>query len=176
MASEKKDINQRNLAMKLIIGRHGEAEQHSATGLDKDRKLTEKGIADIGKMADFIFHSPLRVTQIFHSPYIRTNETAEIFSEKIRFKGIVNPVNELLPGADYSDLLPKLNQFTNSDTILIIGHNPDVSFFAGKLIRDESFANVFGFSPGTTVAINIAKENFLRGQLIWMISPEFLKT
>lgn len=162
--------------MKLIIGRHGEAEQNSATGLDKDRKLTEKGKSDIIKMADFIFHSPLRVTHIFHSPYERTNETAEIFAEKLQFKGVAIPARELLPGNDYTDLLPRLNQFNNSDTILIIGHNPDISFFTGKLIRDESISNVFGFSPGTTIAINIAKENFLRGQLIWMISPEFLKT
>ncbi|MBP7282300.1 MAG: phosphohistidine phosphatase SixA [Leptospiraceae bacterium] len=162
--------------MKLIIGRHGEAESNSLTGLDKDRRLTEKGRADIARMADFILNTPLKVTQIFHSPYIRTNETAEIYSEILQFQGSLNPANSLLPSTDYTDLIPTLSKFSNSDTVLIIGHNPDVSFFAAKLIQDESLSRTFGFTPGTTVAINIAKENFLRGQLIWMISPEFLKS
>lgn len=162
--------------MKLIIARHGEAESSSATGLDKDRRLTSKGRSDIEKMANFIFQSPLKVTQIFHSPYIRTNETANIFSEKVQFQGSPTPANELLPANDYTDLFPKLGQFSNSDTILIVGHNPDVSFFAARLIRDESISRSFVFSPGTTIAINIAKENFLLGQIIWAISPEFLKS
>ena len=39
--------------MKLIIGRHGEAESFSATGLDRDRKLTENGKTDLVKMANY---------------------------------------------------------------------------------------------------------------------------
>ncbi|MBK8396575.1 MAG: phosphohistidine phosphatase SixA [Leptospiraceae bacterium] len=162
--------------MKLIIGRHGEAEQDSPTGSDKDRRLTEKGKVDIACMANFIHKSPLRVTQIFYSPFARTTETAEIYSEIIQFKGTTIPSNILLPGNDYSDLFPILNKLTNSDTVLLIGHNPDVSFFTGRLILNEALSRSFLFSPGSTVAINIAKENFLNGQLIWMISPEFLKS
>jgi phosphohistidine phosphatase len=176
MASEKKDILRKDFFMKLIIARHGEAESSSATGQDRDRRLTEKGKLDLERMADFIYHSPLRVTQIFHSPYVRTTETAEIFSEKLQFKGITTSANELLPANDYADLFPKLNQLSNSDTVMLIGHNPDVSFFAARLIRDESISRSFVFSPGTTIAINIAKENFLLGQIIWAISPEFLKS
>jgi phosphohistidine phosphatase len=100
----------------------------------------------------------------------------EIFSEKLQFKGITTSANELLPANDYADLFPKLNQLSNSDTVMLIGHNPDVSFFAARLIRDESISRSFVFSPGTTIAINIAKENFLLGQIIWAISPEFLKS
>ncbi|MBK6608983.1 MAG: phosphohistidine phosphatase SixA [Leptospiraceae bacterium] len=162
--------------MKLIIARHGEAESFSATGLDRDRKLTENGKTDLVKMANFIYNSPLRVTQILYSPYLRTQETADIYSSTLQFKGVATPADELLPSNDYSDLLPKLNQLSNSDTVLLIGHNPDVSFFAARLIRDESISRSLVFSPGSTIAINIAKENFLMGQIIWMISPEFLKT
>jgi phosphohistidine phosphatase len=176
MASEKKDILRKDFFMKLIIGRHGEAESSSATGLDKDRRLTEKGRLDLEKMADFIYHGPLRVSQIFHSPYQRTTETANIFAEKLQFRGVITPANELLPSNDCTDLFPRLSQLSNSDTVMLIGHNPDVSFFAARLIRDESISRSLVFSPGTTVAINIAKENFLMGQIIWMISPEFLKS
>lgn len=162
--------------MKLIIGRHGEAESIAMTGLDKDRRLTEKGRLDIAKMGGYILQTPLKVTQIYYSPYARTNETATIFSETLHFSGDPIPASELLPGNEYSDLFPKLSKLSNSDTVLIVGHNPDVSYLVSKLIRDVSISRSFIFMPGTTIAINIAKENFQNGQLLWMISPEFLKS
>ncbi|HMV41468.1 MAG TPA: phosphohistidine phosphatase SixA, partial [Leptospiraceae bacterium] len=109
-------------------------------------------------------------------PYKRTTETAEIFASKLSFQGTPIPADELLPSNNYSEILTHFSKFTNSDTVLIIGHNPDVSFFASRLIKDESIARSFVFSTGTTIAINTPKENFAYGQLIWMISPDFLKT
>lgn len=162
--------------MKLIIGRHGDAEPTSPTGLDRDRSLTEKGKSDIEKMGEFIFKSSLKVSHIFHSPYKRTTETAEIFAKNLQFDRTPMPADELLPSNDYTEIFPQLSKFTNSDTILLIGHNPDVSYFAARLIRDVSISRSFVFSTGTTIAINIPKENFSFGQLIWMISPDFLKS
>lgn len=160
--------------MKVIIARHGEAEATSSTGLDRDRHLTSKGREDIRKMAQFIQKTPLCVKYIYHSPYIRTKETAETFSEFLY--GIEDVISDscLEPMGEYHSLLPSLCTYTNSETVLIIGHNPEVSYFTASLVHDISLCKNFIFFPGTTIALNIARENFCRGQILWVISPEYL--
>jgi len=158
--------------MKLIIARHGEAEKNSPTGQDRDRSLTDSGRKDIRKMGRYIKSTLLKVSHVYHSPYMRATQTAEIFSQELDSKLELVPTDKLAPSSNYFDLLPDLSQFTNSATVLLIGHNPDVSYFVAKLLKYESNHSCFVFSPGTTVAINIAKENFSNGQIIWIVSPD----
>ncbi|MEM7183469.1 MAG: phosphohistidine phosphatase SixA [Spirochaetota bacterium] len=161
--------------MKLIIARHGEAESFSSSGYDKDRSLTSKGESDIAKIGQFIANSPLTINRIFHSPYLRTRQTAEIICKQQENQELFAESSPLLtPSCDYVNFLPQLSGSSNSACVLIVGHNPDVSFFAARLIKDSSLQTALIFQPGTTIAINVAKEKFSQGQLIWCISPDFL--
>lgn len=160
--------------MKLIISRHGEAENNSITGLDKDRPLSDKGRADILKMSQFIKHTPLKVNRIYHSPYLRTCQTADIYAESLGIIDHIEPLSDLAPAGDSSNMLSSFCKFSNSDTILVVGHNPDVSYLVAKLVMNEALASSFVFCPGATVAINVAREKLCKGQLVWMVSPDFL--
>jgi phosphohistidine phosphatase len=160
--------------MKIIISRHGESEDFSSTGRDFDRKLTPRGKEEIIKMANFIKGSSLNVQHIYYSPYLRTKETANIYSEILNIKDSLELCDELAPNNDCMNLIYRIKDFSNSETILIISHNPGIALFASKLIKDESLYNCLQFSPGTTIAINIAKERFNSGQILWMLSPRDL--
>lgn len=160
--------------MKLIICRHGESDITSASGFDRDRKLSDKGKNDIAKMAKFIQGTPIKVTKVYHSPYLRTIETAQIYSDILPGKLVPETSEFLAPSANYNDLLPGFCRYPNSETILIVGHNPDVSYFAANLLKSDSIASMFFFSPGATLAINVARENFCNGQLVWFVAPDFL--
>lgn len=162
--------------MKLILARHGEAEEFSATGRDIDRHLTKKGAEDIHKMGRFIYLSSLKVTHIYHSPYVRTRETAEIFAEELGISEVLESCDELAPGNVCEDMLYRIKNFSNSEAILIVSHNPGIAHFAAYLIQDDSLTPHIPFHPGTTIAINVARENFQRGQIIWMISPQDLNS
>jgi phosphohistidine phosphatase len=162
--------------MKIILARHGEAETFSPSGYDKDRRLTKNGIQDIRKMALFIRLSSLKVQHIYHSPYIRTKETAEIYSEELGISDVIQSCDELAPENDCSDLLCKLKTYSNSETFLLVSHNPGIGHFASQLIQGDSLFTNLPFLPGTTLAINIARENFSKGQIIWMISPTDLSS
>ncbi|MCB1178253.1 MAG: phosphohistidine phosphatase SixA [Leptospiraceae bacterium] len=162
--------------MKIILARHGEAEYNSPTGYDKDRHLTDTGVLDIRKMASFIKVSSLKVQHILHSPYTRTRETAEIYAEELGISEVLESCDELAPENDCSDLLCKLKPFSNSETFLLVSHNPGISHFAAQLIQEDSLFQNLPFSPGTTLAINIAREFFRKGQIIWMISPNDLNS
>lgn len=159
--------------MKLILARHGEAEDVSPTGKDRDRELTPKGKEDIHKMGRFIQLSSLKVKYIYHSPYLRTRQTAEIFAEELKIE-LLEPCDELAPGKSCEDIIHKIKNFSNSEALLIVSHNPGIAHFAAYLIQDDALAPHLPFRPGTTIAINVARERFQKGQIIWMISPDDL--
>ncbi len=161
--------------MKLIISRHGESETMSMTGKDRDRKLTETGISEISMMAKFIRASFLKPKCIIHSPYLRTTETAEIYAKGLSLENNFFSSDSLAPDSEYEKIFPELEAFDNSDTILLVGHNPNVSYFAATLIENPNLSRSFQFATGATLALNIPKETFRRGQILWMISPDLLK-
>ncbi len=158
--------------MKIILVRHGEAESVSPEG-DRNRKLTTKGIEDIHKIGAFIRNANLRIAQIYYSPYLRTKHTADILAEELHLEDHTIAADELCAGRDCSELLPDLCSYTNSDAIILVGHNPDIAYFLSKLLGQSCETNLI-FSPGTTVAVNVPKEKFSQGQILWVVSPDFL--
>jgi len=157
--------------MKIILARHGEAEEYSQSGRDRDRKLTSKGQEDIRKMGVFIKQSGMNVSQIFYSPYVRTRQTAEIFADVLGIPSSTQDCEDLAPSHECERILRILKDYTNSTTILAIGHNPGIAYFAAQLIQSDLLFPNIPFVPGTTIAINVPIENFQRGQIIWMLSP-----
>ncbi len=162
--------------MKIIISRHGDAEPFSISGRDSDRSLSIQGIGEIKRMAQFIKRGTLNVQHIYHSPYLRTRQTAEIYANELGLSEVVETCDELAPGNECMDLIHRLKNYSNSDTFLLVSHNPGVSHFAARLIQDEALANSLLFGTGTAIALNIAREKFCRAQIIWMISPNDIVT
>ncbi|XDD50651.1 phosphohistidine phosphatase SixA [Leptospira sp. WS92.C1] len=159
--------------MKIIIARHGEAEPISPDGTDRSRPLTIKGENDIHKMARF-FQVGFKVTKIFHSPYLRTTHTAKIYTDILHPEQETESLNDLEAGQDMSRVCPLIQGLSNSDTILLVGHSPDVSVFAEKLLGIGGVGKSFLFSPGAALAVNVPREKFHDGQIIWFVCPEFL--
>jgi len=160
--------------MKIIISRHGEAEAKSRSGKDEDRALTPQGIDDINKMSNFIINSPVKVNRIFYSPYLRTKMTADTYAKALNVKHPAESYDCLAPGNYCNDIISDLTQFSNSDTILIVTHVPEVSQFTATLLGMENNLDSMIFSPGTTACILIPKETFKKGKLIWFVSPDMI--
>ncbi|TGK17934.1 phosphohistidine phosphatase SixA [Leptospira fluminis] len=159
--------------MKIIIARHGEAEPDSPDGRDSSRVLTPKGKADVEKMARF-FLTGFKIKKIYHSPFVRTSQTAQIYGNILKPEQETESLEFLLPGEEYSQACSLLKDYTNSDAILIVGHNPDISVFSEKLLGISGVGKSFLFTPGSALAVNVPREKFLGGQIIWFVSPDFL--
>ncbi|ASV06687.1 phosphohistidine phosphatase SixA [Leptospira interrogans] len=159
--------------MKIIIARHGEAETTSLDGTDRSRPLTAKGEADVRKMGNF-FKTGFKITKIYHSPYERTKNTAKIYTDILQPEQETESLNYLEAGQDMSRVCPMIREYSNSDAILLVGHSPDVSIFAEKLLGISGVGKSFLFSPGSALAINVPREKFHDGQIIWFVCPDFL--
>lgn len=160
--------------MKLILTRHGESEDKKAGMNDEDRHLTDKGNSDIKKIAKFIKSSSWNITHIFHSPYIRTHETAKILADDLGFSKELESSDALACGEGCLKILPLLSKLNNSEAIVLVSHNPDITHFAAHLLGNPNLTQNLIFSPGTSIAINVAKEKFEGGQILWSVSPDYL--
>ncbi len=121
----------------LYIARHAEAEK----GLkDFERNLSPHGYRQALNVGKQLFEKNVKIQQIWASPAIRTLTTAQIFARQIRFDNDLIETREELYNASLRIWLKLIQSFNdNHNEILIVGHNPHISylveFFTGDVFE-----------------------------------------
>ncbi len=113
----------------LVIMRHGEAEPQSSQ--DSQRQLTAKGRADVTQMAQWLATSYQPFDFILHSPFIRTQQTAELMWHGQSSKPSLQTLAELVPDGDCQQIqlyVDALLETQANARILLVSHMPLVSF------------------------------------------------
>jgi len=118
--------------MKLILIRHGNAEDSSSTGKDFDRNLSQKGIVQTKELAEYLIPKSIS-GEVFCSNAKRTLQTYQSIEKSLPTKVIF--LDELyLTSKD--ELLKLIWKNQSSETITIIGHNNGLSELASYLLGD----------------------------------------
>jgi phosphohistidine phosphatase len=152
---------------KIFFVRHGESadKQHGQT--DFDRVLTHKGKISIELLGKFFKEGKIKVNSILSSPSARTSETALILSKAIRFSiHDVEFESSLYNGTDQNYLNVTHN---SSPGLIVVGHNPAISYVVGKLTGDYSIS----LHPGQCAVIEFSsvEESNSMGKLVQLIGP-----
>jgi len=113
----------------VLLLRHGKSKRGPEYETDFDRPLAGRGKRDAVAMGEFIVDQGLVPDLVLCSPAQRARQTAVRWAEaadydvdEIRFEESL-----YLAGDDaYLELLWKLDDAT--ETVLLVGHNPDLSF------------------------------------------------
>jgi phosphohistidine phosphatase len=123
---------------KLILVRHGKAEDHCSGISDYERSLTLKGKIISRMMGRKLREIEKTPVTIITSPAFRALETALIFAMDFS----IDPENIIID----SDLYHKMNlrylpeilsgAGENCDTVIIFGHNPSFTEIANNLCRE----------------------------------------
>jgi phosphohistidine phosphatase SixA len=118
--------------MKLIIMRHGEA----SFGADSDaqRTLTPYGCKQIlssAKQLDELDGWITDKTRIYHSPFLRTVQTAKIVSEHCN---IAMTAEETLKAGTHFEKIIEWLQSIHDKDVIVISHNPMVSQLTHALV------------------------------------------
>jgi len=116
----------------LILWRHAEAEDESASGKDIDRALTKRGHKDAVKMAKWLLQHLPANTQILCSPARRCMQTATALGD---LTGLEVQVVEFLSVNSTVERIAK--EVVNTDyhkTIVIVGHQPNLGYLIAKLL------------------------------------------
>jgi phosphohistidine phosphatase len=153
------------IMMKLYLVQHAEAKSKQE---DPDRPLSEKGRADISKVAAYVAEqtSP-QVAHIIHSGKSRAQQTAEVVAKAIPPSDGVSISAKLAPLTEPSIWTERLAA-TDTDTILV-GHLPHLSNLAALLLCQDEDNKVVSFQMGGVVCLGRDEEG--NWSLQWMVTP-----
>lgn len=131
--------------LKLFLIRHGEAEPAAMGQTDHSRVLTARGKADILALQHKIFPAISDAFNIVCSTAVRTLTTAALIGGKTA------PLpHDSLYNGDVAAYLQVILRYSTADHLVVVGHNPVISWLAAELTGGRSG----GFMPGTCAEIS----------------------
>lgn len=124
----------------LYLIRHATAEEggNSPMFRDFDRDLTSTGIIESARMGKFLSSKGIKFDLVISSPAERAKGTAKIFAEQLGIDTETIVIDENLYGGGPRGYLAAVNGLDESvNSVVIFGHNPDITFFGEYLTRAD---------------------------------------
>jgi phosphohistidine phosphatase len=116
--------------MLLYLLRHADAESSAAS--DELRGLSEKGLRQAGDVARFCEAREIAPDVILTSPLLRARQTAEIVAKQAGAELVIQPW--LTSGMIPDEALAELRAFSKMKSVMLVGHEPDFSQLAARLL------------------------------------------
>lgn len=118
---------------KLVLVRHAKATKAIPELKDIDRPLTERGYMDARKTAREIRKKNVKPELIITSPAVRAITTALIFAQELKYPYRDIRIEEVLFEGSADDIRKLLEkQYSESDSLMLFGHNPQMEDLARK--------------------------------------------
>jgi phosphohistidine phosphatase len=154
--------------MNLYLMRHANAGlKRENSLLDDKRSLVKEGKEQCILMARTLNALKVQVDVIVSSPLKRCLQTAQLVGTEMGYDARVEISPALAPDADYADFQQMLARYSEYDGVLVVGHNPNVFNFLGRLITGNGGAAV-RMRKGSVARIDLDRHPPL---LRWLIDP-----
>ncbi len=158
------------MALELFFLRHARAVSRADWDRDdSERPLTDRGRADATRMAGFIAKLGLAIDAIVTSPYERAYETADIMARHLNMTDKVASDDRVAPGFDLRRLDDILNDHPDARALMLVGHEPDFSNVAGRLIGGRII-----MKKGGMAYVEYAEASLDQATLVWLVQPSVL--
>ena len=129
--------------------RHGEAAPHSFSG-DAARALTEKGEQEVQVVAKGLLLAGFSIAEIWHSPYVRAVQTAQIVAEGLGVERLVENAS-LTPDSHPSAVIESIRE--GKGELMIVSHLPLIPELSRLLLGQSTLAR---FSPASVGLFDIS--------------------
>lgn len=161
----------------LYLMRHGPAAVRDASKYpdDGERPLTADGRKRVREVADGLQAIDVELDWIVSSPLVRAADTAKIVAESFDPAVPLDYSDVLSPGGTPEALLDFLAKQPNRCQVMVVGHEPDLSDLAARLIGAARRAKL-AFKKGGCCLIRF--EEFpprSAGELVWWLTPRILR-
>lgn len=122
---------------RIILLRHAKTENYSYDKDDFERNLTERGISDCHIIADVLRAKSYSLDYIISSPANRTKQTAKLFAKNFGLAvSNIQYQREIYDAITTQEMLKLFSEVDDKlETVLFVGHNPDISRFAYRLTQ-----------------------------------------
>jgi phosphohistidine phosphatase len=140
---------------------------------DEKRALDQGGIEQCGYIGRALAAMDVQVDLILSSPLKRATQTASLVGNELSYEGKLHFEEALRPTSSFADFRKLLDKYARRESIMVVGHNPNLSEFLGRCISE----------PGSEAAIELKKGAVARveldrnaGVLNWCLTPKILRT
>jgi len=160
--------------MNLILIRHADALPIGANGstCDEDRPLSDEGWKQAADLGNAFLKRKITFDLIISSPLVRTMQTTLKIQKVLGIPdSLVEARDELAPGGRPKKLARCLNGLQGS-SIALVGHQPDLSLYAGWMIGEKDVQLQFAKGGAALIQIDGSVAKF-GGLLRWLITPEW---
>lgn len=158
--------------MRLFLLRHGIAEDGGPSLRDFDRALTERGRAELHWIARGMQNLSVGPAPILSSPLVRARQTAELVAPVLGARFDIT--EELSSGADFGALQRLISAHSNAESLMLVGHEPDLADLAAALVGAHQGALVL--KKAGLIRIDLPGRAEPRaGRLRWLLTPSQLK-
>jgi len=153
--------------MRLYLVQHGVA---ASKETDPQRPLTNEGINQTQKIAEFIKPLNLSVEYLWHSEKKRAIQTADILSEVVKVNKERIARSDIDPNDDVSPIADEL--FAKEGDVVIVGHLPFLSKLASLILADSEDINVIEFHKSGIVCLQRTEQKVFKAD--WIITPQVI--
>ncbi len=141
---------------------------------DCQRPLTRKGKERTKEAAHGLQELQVHPQRIVSSPLVRSIETAQVVHATFKMESPLVQCEHLAPGGDLGQLLLWLAD-REERVVLLVGHSPDLSYFASLLVSPGGEARL-PFKRTGVCRIDFADAlAFGEGSLYWFLPPRLLR-
>jgi phosphohistidine phosphatase len=140
--------------------------------LDARRGLVKEGKEQCMLMARVLSALKVQVDVVVSSPLKRCLQTAQFVGTELGYEAPVEISEALAPEAGYAEFQQMLASYSDYDGILVVGHNPTMFQFLGKLITGNGGAAI-RMRKGAVARINLDRHPPL---MHWLIDPRMARS
>ncbi len=140
---------------------------------DEKRGLDKDGIEQCGYIGRALAALGVQVDVIISSPLKRSTQTASLVGNEMGHEGKLVLENALRPEASFSDFQKMLAKYARQDSILLVGHNPNLREFLGRVISSSGCEATVELKKGAVAKVETRRSS---GSLSWCITPRILRT
>lgn len=160
--------------MIIYFLRHASAGQHMANpAKDEKRPLDKDGIEQCGIVGRTLAALDVQVEAIISSPLKRAAQTASLVGNELSYEGKLQLDDALRPAASFADFRRMLDKYARLEEIMVVGHNPNLSEFLGRMISETGCEARTDLRKGAVAKIETGRN---AAALQWCLTPKVLRT
>jgi phosphohistidine phosphatase len=140
---------------------------------DEKRALDKDGIEQCGYVGRALAAIEAQVDVIVSSPLKRATQTASLVGNEMGYEGKLQIETGLRPGATVADFRRLLEKYARQESMMVVGHNPNLSQFLGALISESGCEASVELKKGAVARIDMRRSS---GTLLWCLTPKTLRS
>ncbi len=159
--------------MTIYFLRHASAGERIANPKkDEKRALDKAGIEQCGYVGRALNALDVHVDVILSSPLKRAAQTASLVGNELSYEGKLHLEDALRPTTSFSDFRQLLERYGKYDSIMCVGHNPNLSEFVGRAISEAGCQASVELKKGAVAKVETGRSSSV---LQWCFTPKILR-